>query len=162
MRVTLLAEQQCRKLGKIFTGLMYKLLLSFTVIADVYSPFIFPIYNYIYKVLAYSVDFKAHWELWNPLSKAGPDKFHGSDEHSKHKCLQKQINFHKSCAWQFVLIFNTGIIYTCHWGHIHGIAQNLGSWSYHHSLALSHWCDFHLKHIGNIVTVYSGVIFIYR
>ena len=31
---------QCKKLGKIFTGPMYKLLLSFMVISDVYRSFI--------------------------------------------------------------------------------------------------------------------------
>ena len=33
-------QNQCQKLGKIFTGPMYKLLLSFTVILDVYRSFI--------------------------------------------------------------------------------------------------------------------------
>ena len=40
------------------------------------------------KVLSYSVDFKAPWELWNPLSKAVPRKFHGFGGHSKCNRLQ--------------------------------------------------------------------------
>ena len=51
------ACNQCQKLGKIFTGLTYKLLLSFTVIPEVYRSFI-PNKNYIYQVLPYSVDSK--------------------------------------------------------------------------------------------------------
>ena len=39
-------------------------------------------------MLSHSVDFKAPWELWNPLSKAVPDKFQWSGGQSKHKCLQ--------------------------------------------------------------------------
>ena len=35
-------------------------------------------------------------ELWNPLSKAVPDKFHGSGGHNKHNCLQYRANFHRS------------------------------------------------------------------
>ena len=34
-------------------------------------------------------------------------KFHGSGVHSKRNCLQDQANFHKSRAWQIVLVFNT-------------------------------------------------------
>ena len=62
-------------------------------------------------MLSYSVDFKAPHELWNPLSKAVPNKFHGSGAQSKCNCLQDQANSHRSQAWQIVLIFN--IIYMC-------------------------------------------------
>ena len=48
-----------------------------------------------------------HQELWNPLSKAVPGKFHGSGGHSKRNCLQDRANFHRSRAWQIVLIINT-------------------------------------------------------
>ena len=64
--------------------------------------------NYIYRVLSHSVDFKALQELWNPLSKAVPCKFHGYVRHSKCNCLQGRANCHRSRAWQIVLIFNTG------------------------------------------------------
>ena len=61
---------------------------------------------YIYKVL--SVDFKNPWELWNPLKKAVPGKFHESVGHSKHttcsNCLEDWANFPRSRVWQIVLI----------------------------------------------------------
>ena len=47
--------------NKIFTGPTYILLLSFTVILDVYQV-IYAKWNYIYKVRSS--------QLWNPLSKA--------------------------------------------------------------------------------------------
>ena len=43
------------------------------------------------------VDFKTPGD---PLNKAIPCKFHGSDGHSKHNCLHDQANFHRSHAWQ--------------------------------------------------------------
>ena len=49
-------------------------------------------------MLSYSVDFKAPWELWNPLSKAVPGNFHWSGRHSKCNCLQDRANFHRSQA----------------------------------------------------------------
>ena len=56
---------------------------------------------------------KASWELWNPLSKSVPSKFHGSGRHSKHSCLQEWANFHRSWAWQIVLIFSTALAHRC-------------------------------------------------
>ena len=53
--------------------------------------------------------FKAFGKLWNPLSKAVPGNFQGSDGHSKHNCLQDRADFHMFEAWEIVLIFNTGI-----------------------------------------------------
>ena len=50
------------------------------------------------------MDFQAPQELWNPLSKAVPGKFHGSGGHHKCNCFQDQTNFHRSRAWQIVLI----------------------------------------------------------
>ena len=52
------------------------------------------------------MDFKAPQELWNPLSKAVPGKFHGSGKQSKCNCLHDQTNFHQPRAWQNGLIFN--------------------------------------------------------
>ena len=46
------------------------------------------------------MDFKAPRELWNPLSKAVPGKFHGSGGHIKHNCLQ---------VWQIVLIIKASM-----------------------------------------------------
>ena len=57
--------------------------------------------------MSYLVDFKALRDIWNPLSKAAPGKFHRSVGHSKHNYLQDQAKFHRSRAWQIVLIFNT-------------------------------------------------------
>ena len=53
------------------------------------------------------MDFKAPRELRNPVSKAVLGKFQGACGHSKYNCLQDRANFHKSGAWQVVLIFNT-------------------------------------------------------
>ena len=43
-----------------------------------------------------------------------PGKLHGSDGHSKRKCLQDRANFHRSRAWQIVLMLNT-IMTSTHW-----------------------------------------------
>ena len=45
---------------------------------------------------------QAPQELWNPLCKAVPGKFHGFGGHSERNCLQDQANFHRSWAWQIV------------------------------------------------------------
>ena len=47
-------------------------------------------------MLSYSVDSKAPQELWNPLSKAVPGKFHGSGRHSQCICAQDWANFQVS------------------------------------------------------------------
>ena len=87
----------------------HKLLLSFTAISDVCRSFRKKREEYIY-LLYYSVEFKAPRELWNSMSKkAVTGKFHGSGGHIKLNCLQDQANFHRSQAWQIVLIFNSGI-----------------------------------------------------
>ena len=59
------------------------------------------------------MDFKAPWELWNTLSKTIPGKFHGSGRHSKCNCLQDWADFHRSHAWQIVLIFSTALMLYC-------------------------------------------------
>ena len=83
---------QCKKLGKIFTGLMYKLLFSFTKNSD----------NAIFKVLYSKLylpspvllsDSKVPRELWNGLSKAVPGKFHGPVGHSKRHCAKTEAIF---------------------------------------------------------------------
>ena len=51
--------------------------------------------------------FQSSRELWNPLSKAVPGKFHRSGRHGKCNCLQDRANSHRSLAWQIALIFNT-------------------------------------------------------
>ena len=71
--------QQCKKLGKIFTSPTCKLILSFMVISDVYRSFI-PNKTTFTKYCLTQVDFKA-LQLWNPLSKGVPGKFHGSGRH---------------------------------------------------------------------------------
>ena len=50
-------------------------------------------------------------ELWNPLSKAVPGKFHWSGGHSKCNCLQDRGNFYRSRVWQIVLIFNKLLLF---------------------------------------------------
>ena len=62
--------------------------------------------------MSYSVEFKAHRELWNLLSKAVPGKLHVSCGHSKRNCLQDRANFHRFLAWQIVLISNP-VITSC-------------------------------------------------
>ena len=54
-------KKQCEKLGKMITSSMFKLLLSF--IGNRCSRVLYSKWNYIYWVLAYSVDFKAPQEL---------------------------------------------------------------------------------------------------
>ena len=56
-------------------------------------------------MLPHWMDFKAPGELWNPLNKTIPGKFHGSGRLSKCHCLQDL--FHRSRAWQTVIILNT-------------------------------------------------------
>ena len=75
-----ISRQHCQKLGKISTGLTYKLLLSFTVISDVYRC-LFQTKLYLPSTVLLG-GFQR--ELWNPLIKAVPGKFHGSRRHSKH------------------------------------------------------------------------------
>ena len=55
------------------------------------------------------MDFKAPWELWNPLSKAVHGKFLRPGRHSEHNWIQYLANFHRSRAWKIVLIFNSDI-----------------------------------------------------
>ena len=99
------------KLGKIFTCPTYTLELydHFRCLHVLCSK-----YNYIHQVLSYSMDFKASQDLWDPLSKAVPGKFHGSGGHTKHDLLQDWANFHRSRAWQIVLFFNTDIVFFIH------------------------------------------------
>ena len=75
---------------------MYTLLFIFTAI----QMFIGPLFQAKLHllVLSYSVYFKAPRELWNPLSKAEPGKFHGSCGRSKRNCLQDRANFLRSRA----------------------------------------------------------------
>ena len=58
---TTLIGMQCQKIAKIFTGLTYKLLLSFTFITDVYRSFSRNTFTTKY-CLSYSMDFKAPQE----------------------------------------------------------------------------------------------------
>ena len=72
-------QWQCKKLGKIFTGPTYKLLLSFNIqVVFICLQVLYSKWSCIYQVLSYSVDFQASQEHWNPVSKALPGKFHRS------------------------------------------------------------------------------------
>ena len=102
MRILLAGEfimfvicHQCKKICNIFTGTSYRLLLSFTVISDVYKSF-------IPHKTTFTKYCPTQWisKLWNPLSKTVPGKFHGSGGQSKPNCLKGRVNFHRSRAWQ--------------------------------------------------------------
>ena len=41
------------------------------------------------------------------MSKSLPSKFHGSGGHNKRNYLQHRANFHRSRAWQIIIILNT-------------------------------------------------------
>ena len=106
-----------QKMGKIFTGQMCKLLLSLTIFYGHfrYLQVLHSKWNYNHYLLSYSMDFKAPQELWNPLSKAVPGEFHGSGRHDQCDCLLDQANFHRSQAWEVVLIFTTRCIMMKMW-----------------------------------------------
>ena len=63
------------------------------------------------NLIWYSVNFKTPRPLWKPQSKAVSDKFHVSGGHSKRKSLHNRVHFHRTPAWQIVLIFNTDILW---------------------------------------------------
>ena len=86
---------------------MYKLLLSFTVISDVYrsipNKIIFTEYCLIQWISKLPGSFEIHWVRQyrvNFMGLAGIVNKH---------FLQDRANFHRSSAWQIVLIFNTDI-----------------------------------------------------
>ena len=93
------------KIRIIFTGPTYKSILSFAITLDVYrsrlySKTIYTKYCLIRWISKLSGIFKIHWVRQHLVN-------HGSDGHSKRKFLQDGVNFHRSRAWQIVLIFNT-------------------------------------------------------
>ena len=53
------------------------------------------------------VGLQRYRKLWNPLSKTVPGKFHQSVGHNKDNCWEDWAKFHRSRAWQIVLISNT-------------------------------------------------------
>ena len=75
------------KMRTILTGPTLKLLLSFTVISDVYVSFIPNKTTFTHNCLT---------QLWNLLRKTEPGKFLGPGGHSKCKYLQDRTNFHRS------------------------------------------------------------------
>ena len=83
--------------------------LSFKVISYVYRSFIQNKISFTKYCLAHWVS-KLPGVLRNPLSVAVPGKLHGSGGHSKSNCLQDRANFHRSRAWQIVIIFNTAVL----------------------------------------------------
>ena len=93
--------------------------IASSIVLYVYISSVFNMCSIFQKFAGLLVDIKLHllstvpfswvqtpWELWNPLSKAVPGKFHGTGGHSKCNCLQYWVRFR---AWQIVLIFNTAI-----------------------------------------------------
>ena len=93
----------------------HKLFFSFRETSDVYRSFIpnkttFTGYSLTQRISKLLGSFN-----WNPLSKAAPDKFLGSGRRSKHNSLQNQANFHRSWAWQIVIIFDTDIFSPSLW-----------------------------------------------
>ena len=92
---------QCQKLGKIFTGPTYKLILSFTVISDVYCSFMPNKTKFTKYCLTQWISDLPGRELWNPLSNAVLGKFHGS------QLFIKLSQFSQVSGMAIVLIFNT-------------------------------------------------------
>ena len=99
-------DHQCQTLGKIFTGLKQKLLLSFTVIWDVYWSFNTNkatstrccLTQWISKLHR---SFEIHRIIQCLLNSWVWRK-------SKRNSLQDRANFHRARAWQIVLIFTRG------------------------------------------------------
>ena len=93
---------QCQRFGKIFTGPTCKLLLSVTVILDVYR-----------SCIPYKTTFTKYcltqWvsKLKVQLYLVNSGKFHEFGGHRKCNCLQNWANFHRSRAWQTHLFFKT-------------------------------------------------------
>ena len=56
----MIATYECKKIRKIFTGPVLKLVQSFVVISDVYSHLL----HTKLQVPFYSVDFKSHIHIW--------------------------------------------------------------------------------------------------
>ena len=50
--------------------------------------------------------------LWNPRSEAAPGKFHRSTGHSECNRLKDEAKFHRSHAWEIIIIFNTVITWS--------------------------------------------------
>ena len=96
------------KLGKLFTGPTKKLFLSVTVISGVYRFFIPNQTTFTKYCLT--------WELWNPQTKAVPDKVHESGEHRKHNCLQLYCAV---CYCGYIIIGFAWLIYPYITGLIH-------------------------------------------
>ena len=80
--------------------------LTFNVTSDVYR-FLFRIKLHLLSTIHPNPPPPLR-ELWNPLSKALPVKIDESGGHTKRNCLQDQSNFHKSRAWQIIIILPTG------------------------------------------------------
>ena len=96
---------QCQKIGKIVTGPTYKLRISFTAISDVYR-LSFQIKLHLLNTVLLLSGFQCSWALWHSPNTAVPGKFQWSGGHSNHNC------FHRSRAWQIVLVFDTGYMYS--------------------------------------------------
>ena len=99
----------CQKLGKIFTGPIYKQLLSFTVIPDVNKSFIqnkttFAKYCLIQWLSKLHRSFESHW-VRQHLGMVGIV----NAQITVHK-----TDFHRSRALQIVRIFNTGLLWWHH------------------------------------------------
>ena len=98
-------EVQRQKLGKylqVGRTSYFRALRSFQLLT---GP-LFQIKLHVLSILTQG--FQSSRDLWNPLSKAVPGKFHGFGRLSKYNCLQQdRANFHRSLAWQIVLVFNT-------------------------------------------------------
>ena len=103
--------KECQKLGKTLAGPTYKLLFIFTVISYAYKSFLPNKITFSKYCLTQWIS-KVPQELWNPLNKTVPGKFHRPGEHSRCNCLQDRAIFYRSRAWEIVLIFNTVYVYT--------------------------------------------------
>ena len=81
------------------------------------------------------MDFNAPWEILNPMSKAVLSEFDRCGWHSKQSCLQGWANFHRSQAWQIVLICNTS-----------SVLIQVMTWSHYLKLILTQFTDAWMCH----------------
>ena len=129
---------------KIFTGPTHRLLLSFTVISEVYRSFIphktaFTKYCLTQWISKFPGSFEIHW-----VRQYQVNFMDRSGGHSKYKYLKDWVNFHRSHAWQIVLIFNT------EFAHPHLSTCNI-LFVWHQSLLIksNHPDKYHEKHTNS-------------
>ena len=130
------------KIRKIFTGPMYKVLSNCVVFSYVYRSFI---------------PNKATFTKFG-LTQAVPTKFTGSGGHGKCNCAQDRANFHRSRAWQIVLLLTLLYIYYIFY------IYRTGTWS-DNILSTYHketWVLFFYLRISNLNYIHLQVVLIQK